>query len=407
MNLCRNLACILTGLSLCLAACAEAQAVDLPQEYVSTTPVLANGILYVASSNNPQHRGHLRAIDIHDTFPVTLWDAAERMPLAGIGTDPGEWPDSDPPAKIQSGNLYRSLFTNLAGRLLPLTLELVDRLQPVTGTASRAETELLLHAVRGRRGGTLEQVSGLGEDPQRLWGLSRSSPTLVGRSVVSAEQGQRDQVLYCGAEDGMLHAFFVSRWRVETEDYLIDDPDGGKELWAYLPGSFLPYLGAQPLSDPVGELAVHLDGSPLVGEFFLDLDGDGLRSWHTLLVATGTILQQRKSCLFVMDVSDPYHPQLLWEKILPGNTVGRTRGVVVDRCGSASDSSHCVYLTADSAEIGHPGIHALAVTLSTGQGLWRFSAPYQASGPVVEATPAVPALMDVRWKWSKRHAGFW
>ncbi|MCK4509042.1 MAG: PQQ-binding-like beta-propeller repeat protein, partial [Desulfuromonadales bacterium] len=390
MNQYRKLAQLFISFSLWLTLCAPVLASGLQQEYVTTTPVLADGVLYVASSTYPWHRGHLRAIDIFDTFPVTLWDAAERMPLAGIGDNPGDQASSDPPAMIQIDNLNRSLFTNLADSLLPLTGEQMENLQPLLGVASRVEAEILLHAVRGRRGGSPDQVAGSGEDPQRLWGLSRSSPVLVGRSAVSAAQVQRDRILYVGAEDGMLHAFFVSRWDSATETYLIDDDDGGRELWAYLPGSFLPYLKNQPLDDSVGELVVHLDGSPVVRELFLDLDGDGSRNWHTLLVATGTMLQSRRSSLFVMDITNPYRPELLWEKLLPGDSVGRTRGVTVGGCGTASGSPDCLYLTADFAAGDDTGIHALAVELASGAELWQFTAPYSASGAVAEVTPAVP-----------------
>jgi outer membrane protein assembly factor BamB len=395
MNQYRKLAHVFISFSLWVTVCVPALASDLQQEYVTTTPVLADGVLYIASSTYPWHRGHLRAIDILETFPVTLWDAAARMPLAGVGDNPGELASSDPPTTIQIDNQYRSLFTNLADRLLSLTVDQVGKLQPALGVDSTADAETLLHAVRGRRGGSLDQVTGSGEDSQRLWGLSRSSPVLVGRSSFSAAQEQRDRVLYAGAEDGMLHAFFVSHWDSVTGTYLIDDPNGGRELWAYLPGSFLPHLKSQPLDDSVGELAVHLDGSPVIRELFLDLDGDGRRSWHTLLVASGTMVQSRRSCLFVMDVSDPYQPALLWEKLLSGDAVGRTRGVAVGGCGTASGSSDCLYFTADFTGADSAGIHALALELATGQELWQFTAPYSASGIVAEATPAVPALMDV------------
>ncbi|GEM_PF-3582189 len=379
-----------------LTGSCPALASDLLQEYVTTSPVLADGVLYVASSVYPGHRGHLRAIDLVDTFPVTLWDAAERMPLAGIGGEPGGLASSDPPAIIQRGNLYRSIFTNLVGGQFPLTASQAARLQPLLGVASPAEAEMLLHSVRGRRGGLPDQLAGSVDDPQRLWSISRSSPVLVGRSLVSAEAGQRDCVLYVGAEDGMLHAFFVGRWDADADHHLIDDSAGGTELWAYLPGSFLPHLKDQPLGDLLGEIAVHLDGSPVVRELFLDLDGDGRHNWHTLLVATGTIVQSRRSCIFVMDITDPYQPELLWEKLLPGEGVGRTRGVVVDACGGASAALNCIFLTADYADgTGLNGIHALALELQSGQGLWQFTSAYATSGPVAEATPAVPALMDL------------
>jgi len=379
----------------CMTGSNQALASDLQQEYVTTSPLLADGILYVASSVEPYHRGHLRAIDIFDPFQSTLWDAAERMPFAGVGASSGDLASSDPPSVIRIDNQYRSLFTNISGPLLPLTAEQAARLQPALGVASSAAAELLLHAARGRRGGSLDLVAGSDEASQRLWSISRSSPLLVGRSPVSSALRQRDRVLYAGAEDGMLHAFFVSRWESDSGKYLLDDPDGGRELWAYLPGSFLPHLKDQPLQNSLGELAVHLDGSPLVRELFLDLDGDGRRSWYTLLVATGTMVQSRRSCLFVMDITDPYQPELLWEKLLSGDAVGRTRGVAVDSCSASAAAQSCIYLTADFAGDNREGVHALAMELESGQERWQFSAPYLQTGLVAEATPAVPALMDL------------
>jgi outer membrane protein assembly factor BamB len=400
MKWCQRVVCLLLCLSLRSFSNGPVLASDLQQEYVTTTPVVAGGVVYVASSTYPWHRGHLRAIDIFGILPVTLWDAAERVPLAGVGDNPGDQASSDPPDRIRRDNLYRSLFTNLAGASLPLTSLQAGALQTAMGVATTAEAELLLHAARGRRGGSPDRVAGSGEDPLRLWNVSRSSPVLVGRRPVNAAAAERDQMLYAGAEDGMLHGFFVSRWDTDSGSYQIDEAAGGTELWAYLPGSFLAYLKEQPLDNYVDELAVHLDGSPVVREVFLDLDGDGRRNWSTLLVATGTMLRSRRSCLFVINISDPYQPELLWEKRLPLEAAGRTRGVSVDRCDAALTTSNCIYLTADfaadfAAEEESAGIHALALTLETGQLLWTFSTPYATSGPVAEATPAVPVLMDL------------
>ena len=386
----RLLICCMTGV-LC---CKPVQAGELQQEYVTTTPVLADGVLYVASTTFPDPRGHLRAIDLLGTFPVTLWDAADKMPLAGIGAAPGDLTSGDPPTTIDPGNLYRSIFTNLADEQLPFTSDAITRLQPWLDVASLTDAEILLHAVRGRRGGTLEQPAGTTDDPRRLWGVSRSSPVLVGRSSVNQDADQRDRVLYAGGEDGMLHAIFVSHWNANSSDFL-DDSEAGAELWAYLPGSFLPYLKEQPLDENPGELAVHLDGPPVVREVFLDLESDGRRSWHTLLVATGTLVQGRRSTLFVLDVTDPYQPALLWETLLPGDGIGRTRGVTIDSCDPATTAADCLYLTADSSGGDGPAaIHALALKLETGQLLWQFTARYSVRGVVARATPAAPALMD-------------
>jgi outer membrane protein assembly factor BamB len=376
---------IIICLALCLTGLNPATAGELEREYVTTTPVLADGVLYVASSTYPGHRGHLRAIDILDTFPVTLWDAAEQVPLPGI--------DDRQPDTIQRDSPYRSLFTNDAGSLLPLSAAQAETLLAALRLNSLAEAKTLLHAIRGRRGGSSEHPEGVIDDAQRLWNISRSSPVMVGSSRLNPDAVDRDRVLYAGAEDGMLHAFFTSRWNSDAGSYLIDDPDGGTELWAYLPGSFLPHLKDQPLNDAFGDLAVHLDGTPVVRELFLDLDGDGRRRWQTLLVATGTRLQERSSSLFVLDVTDPYQPELLWERPLPGTGVGRTRGVNVSRC--ASSSSQCIYLTTDFDAEDDAGIHALAITLETGELLWQFTAPYPVTGVVASATPAVPVLIDL------------
>jgi outer membrane protein assembly factor BamB len=79
---------------------------------------------------------------------------------------------------------------------------------------------------------------------------------------------------------------------------------------------------------------------------------------------------------------------------LPGSGVGRTRGVTLGRCDAGT--TECLYLTTDfSPQASSAGLHALAVSLSTGQLLWQFTTRYAASGPVAEATPAPPALMDL------------
>ena len=108
-----NVVSLLIGVVFCVLCGNPVLASELQQEYVTTTPVLADGILYVASSTIPGHRGHLRAIDIVEPFPVTLWDAAERMPLAGTGTTPGGLTSSDPPTESHPENLFRSIFTIL------------------------------------------------------------------------------------------------------------------------------------------------------------------------------------------------------------------------------------------------------------------------------------------------------
>jgi len=361
--------------------CAE----ELEQEFVTTTPVLLDGVLYVASSTHPSGYGHLRAIDVLDTIAATLWDAAEQVPFAGT--------DAAQPETIALENSTRSLFTDIDGFLQPLDAASAAVLQDPLGVDSQAEAEIRLHALRGRRSGTLILPAGSGENPQRLRSFSRSSPLVVGNSGVTSEMANRDRILYIGADDGLLHAFYVSGLNPESGLYLVDDPAGGTELWGYLPGSFLPYLKDPSIIDPDWDLAISLDGTPQVRDFFIDLDGDGLRRWHTLLAVTGTILPDRRSCLVVLDITDPYRPELLWEKLIPGVGTGRTRGLRLGDCDATG--AGCLYLSTDSQETDTNGLHVLAVSLERGELLWQFRASYDEHGPVAEATPAVPALADL------------
>lgn len=371
--------------ALCWPQLCRAQASGLEREYVTTSPAVVDGVLYVASSTYPEQRGHLRAINLRNTLPATLWDAADRMPVAGAA--------DEQPERVQKENQSRVLFTDIADRMLPLAASSAPALQSLLDVGSVAEAETLLHAVRGRRGGSSSLPAGAAEDPQRLWSFSRSSPRLIDRSLLNPAAVNRDRVLYVGADDGMLHAFLVSSWNLERGGYRVDDPEGGVELWGYLPGSFLPFLHNQPIDDPAGGLAISLDGTPLVREVFLDLDGDGLRRWHTLLVATGTILEKRRSSLFVMDITDPYRPMLLWEKLLPGEGTGRTRGGNIGQCAKSSEL--CIYLAADFVTTQEAGLHVLAISLAEGRQQWQFTAPYAEAGPVASTTPAVPVLADI------------
>jgi len=360
----------------------------LPGEYVTTTPVVADGLLYVASFDKPWRHGHVRAIEISGARPAVLWDAAERVPLPGIGGDPGWLNDSDPPGQIARENRYRSLFTNLGSLLVPLVTSEAGRLQASLGAASEVAAVQQLSALRGRNGISLQQPLGNADKTYRLGAFSLSSPALVGQSPNFL--AERDRVLYLGAEDGLLHALLANRWDADSGDYLRDDPAGGTELWGYLPGSFLPHLQEQQtLQAP----RVHLDGSPAVTDVFVALAGEGRRSWRTLLAATGTVASRRQSNLFVMDVSDPYRPALLWESFLPGDGMGRSRGVTFPVNGPAVEPT--LYLAADFApDLGQGGIHASAVEAKTGRLLWQFSSVYDLQASVMNAPPAPPALME-------------
>ncbi len=386
-----------------------AYAEGAPQEFVTTTPILANGVLYTASFSRPGQAGHLRATDLTDSTPQQLWDAAERMPAAGVGAAPGDLISSDPPALINRDNLYRSLFTNRADRtgvfwqrLSPLD---ATALQPDLAVDSVTEAHLLINQLRGRSEVTFEAPDGMAEAHHRLWGISRSTPAVVGRSLRVSEAADRDQVVYAGGEDGLLHAFYAGQWQPDANRYNQEDSATGQELWGYLPGRLLAGVKGQPFEQDTAQFAIHVDGAPAVSDLFVDWNGDGLQQWRTYLAGTASQPLLGRSCAFAFDVTNPEQPELLWEKALPGTNPGQTRGAIIGT--PATEPIHPVlYLTTTFAEKtdatdrldpvnGSYGIRACALDPRDGRLLWQWRSPYAPPLTNINTTPAIPALMDV------------
>src|SRR5207237_572406 len=87
-------------------------------------------------------------------------------------------------------------------------------------------------------------------------------------------------------------------------------PTKGTELWAYLPATQMPWLKTN---------SAKVDSSPVVQDAFVDLYGDGVRRWHTILVVSvgGTGRE-----LFAFDVTNPLKPVLLWDVVGSNYQVG-------------------------------------------------------------------------------------
>ncbi len=117
-----------------------------------------------------------------------------------------------------------------------------------------------------------------------------------GYAEFAEENKDRPEMLYVGANDGMLHAIFE-----ET----------GREAWAFIPGSVL------------GTLNEFKDGH----RFTVDLkikaaDVQTHQGWKTIL-ASG--LRKGGSHYYAMDVTDPLDPDLLWE--ITDENMGQTYSV--------------------------------------------------------------------------------
>jgi type IV pilus assembly protein PilY1 len=122
---------------------------------------------------------------------------------------------------------------------------------------------------------------------------------------------ENDEVIYVGANDGMLHAFFASVGGLE-----------GKEIFAYVPNSLISVELAS-LADQNYSHQYFVDGAPQYGDAFYD------SAWHSVLVgsmgagstsmvanAGDLVTGTGGRALFALDITDPSSFQasdVLWE----------------------------------------------------------------------------------------------
>ncbi len=151
------------------------------------------------------------------------------------------------------------------------------------------------------------------------------------------QYAHRRQMIYAGANDGMLHAFNGGVWHADSRSF---QPQGyarldasvtgqahtpGAEMWAYLPMNLLPHL--QWLKAVNYSHVYYVDGAPQafdVNIFADDLTHPG--GWGTILVtgmgfgggdfvldldADDISETTRTSAVIVMDITDPEKPPIL------------------------------------------------------------------------------------------------
>jgi type IV pilus assembly protein PilY1 len=135
----------------------------------------------------------------------------------------------------------------------------------------------------------------------RLGDIVNSAPVYVGRppfrypdsiesaspySKFAADNEKRTPMVYVGANDGMLHGF---------------NGLTGEEKIAYVPYSVYPNLNQ--LSSPTYTHRYYVDGSPIVGDVFIDPTGAGTnKSWRTVLVGG---MNKGGRGHFALDITDP------------------------------------------------------------------------------------------------------
>lgn len=435
---------------------------SVSSEFSKTQPIVKDNILYKASYDYPIYRGHLKMIKVpvkktDGTFtsPVTVWDAAASMPLAGTG--------SFPSAPLSSTDTVspRYIFTNLPGsnthvNFDPASFASLDTtsknsFRNLIGAGTDNDAIVTINTVRGRKNasasatyasasdcgpGTSDGKYGCGEDTKRLWAIEKSTPALKTKSqlietsnasipIVSGRD-RRDRVLFAGADDGMLHAFYAGTFDSTTDGYP-DTAAGrgtGKEIWAYIPSNLLSNIKNQPfITDPANESSflpkVKVDGSPMLDIFFVQTAPDVWKR-KARLVSTASDTDKTEGVVFALDVTDQYTPVLMWENSYNKTAdtgcigtnkncnMGESAGVAIGSVLLGKQIKNMVFLTsswkkkkdasgaictADVVGCTY-GLSAYALDIETGNVIWQRSLPYTADAVGINDVPAAPVLMD-------------
>lgn len=229
----------------------------------------------------------------------SLWDAAASLNSQNFNT--GRRILTFKPS-TQKGIAFRWPTTPLTPKATELDLTQIAGLNtnPVSGSIDSLGSARLNfirgdHSLETNKGGTFRNRTSL------LGDIINSAPILVGapnqkypdvwpgtaaeNSVLYSSFRQsnlnRQQVIYIGANDGMLHAF---------------DASTGSELFAYIPSPVVSKLNL--LTNPNYSHQFYVDGSPTI----LDVFASTANSWRTVLVGT---LNNGGQGVFALDVTNP------------------------------------------------------------------------------------------------------
>jgi type IV pilus assembly protein PilY1 len=225
------------------------------------------------------------------------------------------------------------------------------------------ESRSLVNYIRGldsadHRNRSLQPAVAADPKTWRLGDIVHSTPAIVGRPSSGFDTAygdetyaefrekyrKRRQMVYVGANDGMLHAFNAGFVEVKAdqsiayrETYPVPPGDTapvahalGKEMWAYVPYNLLPHL--KWLRDPAYKHVYYVDSK--VQTFDVNIFGGMNQNvypngWGTILVvgmrfgggpygnvrATDGTLTTLRSAYIIMDITDPEQPPKLLAEI--------------------------------------------------------------------------------------------
>jgi Tfp pilus tip-associated adhesin PilY1/regulation of enolase protein 1 (concanavalin A-like superfamily) len=380
-------------------------------------------------------------------FTGSIWEAGELLRMRS---------PNDP-----APDMYRVIYTTVDGSTF---MEFSDTKAPELMTFLQTQdinkAENLINYVRGVDIGGYRKRTVNG-NVWKLGDIIHSTPTPVGKPgenygilykdstyrQYKNKHYHRRQVIYVGANDGMLHAFnggffdYENQrfWKNYTSDSGFSDSGIklGAELWAFIPKSALPHL--KWYADPGYTHVYYVDGKPKVTDVQIFTPDNDIHvgGWGTILIGSmryggkkgadvrlcslntskactsdddcsgeGTCSVELNSSYFALDVTDPLNPDLLWTFDDPENMGLTTSYPTVLRTGAGENEKwFAVFGSGPTLYSGisqqTASIYVLDIsdgkinTWVRGSNYWRFDAKDINGIPDTNAFMADPISIDV------------
>lgn len=253
-----------------------------------------------------------------------------------------------------------------------LITELGSNFPQYLNASDTAEATKIVQYVRGQeitgmRNRTLPD--GNTDEVWRLGDIIHSTPVTVGTPADSyhvkyGDTSYRDyydrwqnrrQMVYVGANDGMLHAFNGGVYNDANKAFQESGHALGSEMWAYVPYNLLPHL--RWLTENNYPHVYYMDGPPVVFDAnIFDADTDHVNGWGTILVAgmrlggaelnidhdadNSTPDAPFRSAYIIFDVTNPETgPKLLGEIQVPDASFSLSRPTLVVKRSPSDEGS--------------------------------------------------------------------
>ena len=356
----------------------------------------------------PSWEGHLRAYDLSGMTPEsTSYSVLRTVSRPDLSESSGrEIVPSGVEIVWDAGELLDA--RSAASRTVYTATPVGSVLTRVDFTASSVGTlGPILQDVNNDNVGLIDYIRGEG----RLWKLgdsNHSNPAVVGPPDGTAAQmgdGYQDfmntwvdrrKVVYVGANDGMIHCFDVLT---------------GEELWGFIPYNLLPKLKNMWAVDAAtGERyfsrEIYVDGSPMVADVYIDVDGDASKEWTTILISgqgsgKGSALGGGTNYYFALDITNPDNPQPLWE--FTHGFLGETWSVpVVGKIRKNGEDAWLAFMGSgyDNVPSDTVGNVFYAVDAETGEYFWGFysgevDTTVALGWNIPNTIPCSPSIVDI------------